>query len=354
MRMKCNFYFSASNSVSSFTEVLLENISTFEKIIQSEQRFQQFNEKWKSDRTVSIETVDISTWRFVLYCLKCLHLLQQSLNGNVEMYSKSPQPARKPSAAPTMSPDTLSINEQKVVKTAVQFIVCIGICPRLQIGVGIPIECRSGFSYLVQKTDSDICLSSTVTTGQLFSCIKILLSCTTLPALGTLILTQHLTDILAALFQLCHSVSRDKSESNRSKVDYSTENILASSAYMKSIENTNPAEIVDIVRAKSDEKCKNKGSVDIRTKSSDTECDKNDTKMVTADKYEEVDTNGTNTEATTEVNIEKCDKDLHVDFDYCKEKLEELIRKVYPPLLVRTLMLLQGGPTNKVCLRYAF
>lgn len=41
-----------------------------------------------------------------------------------------------------------------------------------------------------------------------------------------------------------------------------------------------------------------------------------------------------------------------MDYVYCKYALDELVKKVYPPLLVNTLLLLQGGPKPKVILLY--
>ena len=53
-------------------------------------------------------------------------------------------------AAPPVSPDVLSFSQQKHVATLLQFIVCLGVCPNLQPGVGIPFAKRSGFAQLIK------------------------------------------------------------------------------------------------------------------------------------------------------------------------------------------------------------
>ena len=62
--------------------------------------------------------------------------------------SKGKSPAD--SAAPPVSPDVLSFSQQKHVTTLVQFIVCLGVCPNLHPGVGIPLAKRSGFAQLIK------------------------------------------------------------------------------------------------------------------------------------------------------------------------------------------------------------
>ena len=54
------------------------------------------------------------------------------------------------SAAPPASPDVLSFSQQNHVTTLLQFIVCLGVCPNLRPGVGIPLVKRSGFAQLIK------------------------------------------------------------------------------------------------------------------------------------------------------------------------------------------------------------
>ncbi|KAL4235452.1 Transport and Golgi organization protein 6 [Mactra antiquata] len=310
-----------------FTDILLDNISVFEKTIESEERFQQFAVIWQAENTVSIKSEDKSTWKFVAYCLKCLHLLQQMLSECIKEYNHVNQVQNKKSNTPTMCPDTLNFNEQKLVKTAVQFIVCLGVCPRLQTGVGIPIQLRSGFSNLLQMSKNEKTLSPVEVNHQLFTCVKILMSCIQIPVLGTIILTEHLTDILAVLFQLCHENREHKVET---KTESSEDNVIASFKHKISIENSNPAEIVDVVRSKFNDK----HTEEILNTSSVTDAntpDSNNSEIVLENGSLDREDGG----------------DTMIDIKFCTEKLNELMKRVYLPLLVRTLMLLQGGPVNK-------
>ena len=54
------------------------------------------------------------------------------------------------SRAPPISPDVLSLSQQKHVATLLQFIVCFGVCPNQHPGVGIPLSKRSGFAQLIK------------------------------------------------------------------------------------------------------------------------------------------------------------------------------------------------------------
>ena len=199
---------------------------------------------------------------------------------------------------------SLGVQDQKVVKTILQFVVCLGICPCLQTGVGIPLQMRSGFSFAVESTKH----TDSVYSKQLclFTCLKVLLQCTELSSLSTIILSQHLSDILAGLLQIVHV----KSEINENSIK---------------CEKSKPLDCVE-------------KSENVRGKAS---------------KVESL-LNGPEVEGMTEETSKNRDEDIAeidkatVDVEYCEKALCDLFNKVYPPLLVKTLLLLQGGPKVKV------
>lgn len=97
----------------------------------------------------------------------------------------------------------LSISQQKIVKKALQFVVAIGILPNLLQGIGIPLSKRSEYAKLVEHFSHDV--SQRQKQAQVALCLETLLGCIERDALQSIILPYHGTDILAALFQLCHA-----------------------------------------------------------------------------------------------------------------------------------------------------
>ena len=322
-----------------------------------------------------------SRWDFVLYCLKTLHLLQESVKSSVEEYKKQEPESVRPSGAPQISPDTLSFEEQKVVLTAVQFVVCLGISPSLDRGVGIPIEARSEFSKLIQAS-GDVCeMDAKERQQRLFICLKVFISCIFTPSLGSAILSRHLADILAGLLQLTHSINKEASKTTKEAVKKLTD--LESNLQTQKTESNKsfdvkaascgidgkqlqqdeelpaanqftPASIVDHVRksfqnesdiARTSEQCSaENNAVTIEN----TDKPKSETEM-TAEEAEETQVKSNVSGANKQEESTHVSKGLgEVDVEYCEKVLEDLMEKIYPPLLVKTLLLLQGGPRPKV------
>ena len=288
----------------SIENLLLHNIRVLSQTLKSDVKFKPIQNAWET-RELNLTTECSSGWKYVMYCLQGLSLLQESLVHSMRTYEQCIK-SDSVSQSPEMSPDTLSFGEQKVVKGVVQFVVCLGICTKLDAGVGLPIELRTGYSEIVKligsPSDKQDNLSGSV---QLFQCVKVLMTCVTCPALGTLILTQHLSDLLAVLLQLNHQgmlehkLKREQSERRESK--------------------------------NSHEKLE---AVDVSENDTRSACD-NDRK---SSEYNVTD--GDSSTGSSE--------SLTVDYVYCKHALDELVQKVYPPLLVNTLLVLQGGPKPKV------
>ena len=144
-------------------------------------------------------------WKYATMCLCLLNILRESMESALaefEKQQKGEQLPRSPHRAPPLSPDVLSIRQQKTVAAVMQFIVCLGVCPYLQAGVGIPLERRSGFGQLLTLTAPSSSLKPLAKNYHLLYVIKILLSCTKNSSLGTLILSRHLGDLLAVLCQI--------------------------------------------------------------------------------------------------------------------------------------------------------
>ena len=100
------------------------------------------------------QSQDDIRWKYVLMCLATMRVLNYAQSIALERYNvlmqdmKNARPAE--TSAPPMSPDTLSFEQQKSFVTSLQFVVCLGILPALQSGVGIPLERRTEFSKMLQ------------------------------------------------------------------------------------------------------------------------------------------------------------------------------------------------------------
>ncbi|XP_062997035.1 transport and Golgi organization protein 6 homolog [Elgaria multicarinata webbii] len=149
-------------------------------------------------------------WRFTCHALLLLLCLKQCMVVLAAAY-RPPRPNPKTAeAAPPLSPDTLSIAQEKTVEAALQFVVTLGLCPYLLPGVGLPLRCRTEFSALVQDVVSPGCLSDA--TRKLYATCTGLLEIARHPSLGGLVLTRHLGDLLAGLCQLGFCPARRKGE----------------------------------------------------------------------------------------------------------------------------------------------
>ncbi|KAM8861636.1 transport and Golgi organization protein 6 homolog [Synchiropus picturatus] len=161
-------------------------------------------QQWFSD------TGDV-TWDFVQESLLLLLALARHLSSELERFHQTAarpgdQP-RGPEMAPPLPPDVLSVSQQKTVAAALQFVVCLGVCPYLAPGVGLPLRHRSAFGALVEKVVQGGGVASA--THRLWTSTTVLLKLAELSSLATLVVTRHLGDLMAALCQLGHQPLRE-------------------------------------------------------------------------------------------------------------------------------------------------
>ncbi|KAM4722032.1 transport and Golgi organization protein 6 homolog [Rhinophrynus dorsalis] len=149
-------------------------------------------------------------WKFTIEALLLLLCLKKCMVEVAASFQPPKPNPRTPEAAPALSPDTLSISQQKTVQSVLQFVVSLGICPYLLAGIGLPLQQRSEFGALVCKVVS--CELPHVRTRRLYICCTTLLEVSHHPSLGSLLLTHHLGDLMAGLCQLGFSPEKVKSE----------------------------------------------------------------------------------------------------------------------------------------------
>lgn len=143
------------------------------------------------------------TWDFVQELLLLLLSLARHLSAEAERFERTQasEAARRPPAeeAPPLSPEVLSVSQQKTLASALQFVVSLGLCPYLAPGVGAPLARRSAFGAVVQNL---CCERAREPRRRLLTTASVLLQFAELPSLATPVSTQHLNHLMAALCQL--------------------------------------------------------------------------------------------------------------------------------------------------------
>ncbi|XP_018412834.1 PREDICTED: transport and Golgi organization protein 6 homolog [Nanorana parkeri] len=150
------------------------------------------------------------SWRFTSEALVLLLCLKECMVQLAASFIPPKPNLKTPEAAPALSPDALSIAQQKTVHSALQFVVSLGICPYLLPGIGLPLQHRSEFGALVCSMVS--CDLSDVRTRRLYITCTALLELSRHPSLGSLLFTQHLGDLMAGLCQLGYCPIKTKAE----------------------------------------------------------------------------------------------------------------------------------------------
>nr|CAD7427174.1 unnamed protein product [Timema monikensis] len=140
-------------------------------------------------------------WRFVSVSLHILLVLKKCLNHIIqeEQLKKSKTGEKIPKNPPRPFPGVdLTVFQQKLVRTCLQFVVSIGLLPSLLPGVGLSLAARCSNAQNLKEENLVVIDKyerlSGVTRG--------LVACCETPALRTIILAHHLGDMMAALAQL--------------------------------------------------------------------------------------------------------------------------------------------------------
>nr|XP_019964576.1 PREDICTED: transport and Golgi organization protein 6 homolog [Paralichthys olivaceus] len=192
--------------------VLRANRSLLLEQLQSESSFEEVKklreEVMSAAEWFSRDTED-ATWGFVQECLLLLLTLARHISNELKLFNQKSSSVAKnqtPEFAPPLPPDVLSVTQQKTLRAALQFVVSLGLCPYLASGVGVPLSCRSAFGAMVDK----LVRGGVVSAGgrRLLTTTSVLLQLAELSSLATLVFTQHLGDVMAALCQLGYQPHR--------------------------------------------------------------------------------------------------------------------------------------------------
>ncbi|XP_067246367.1 transport and Golgi organization protein 6 homolog [Chanodichthys erythropterus] len=155
------------------------------------------------------------TWSFVQECLLLLLCLARHFNCLLEAFNQIPAASNPatPEAAPPLPPDVLSVAQQKILGTVLQFVVTLGLCPYLAAGVGVALGLRSVFGAAVEgAVRHDVAPAGE---HRLLITTNVLLEVSALSSLATPVFTRHLGDIMAALCQLAYRPQRPEGDGTK-------------------------------------------------------------------------------------------------------------------------------------------
>ncbi|XP_057610059.1 transport and Golgi organization protein 6 homolog [Chionomys nivalis] len=187
-------------------DVLLETLKSNLSVLEA--RFLK-DAQWKKLKVLRDETAGKATWlqsseditwSFTSQILLLLLCLKETMTRLVADFSPGTPNPKTPEAAPALSPDTLSVSQQKTVQSVLQFVVTLGVCPYLLPGVGVPLKHRTEFGAVVQ--DVVRLEAAPHATQRLYTCCRVLLDLAQHASLGSLIFCRHFGDIAAGLCQL--------------------------------------------------------------------------------------------------------------------------------------------------------
>ena len=172
-------------------------------------------------------------WQFVSTILQLLHLLASLLPKAAATSSTEVDPdtaalagkekPKRPQDAPPLTRCALSVTHINTVRKALQFVACLGICPNLSSGVGIPLQHRSKLVTLAPlsvATLAETGVSSESRQARLSVCALVFAELLRVTELQSIVVGTHLNDLLAALLQLIYS---DPVAGEKSKVSQAEE-----------------------------------------------------------------------------------------------------------------------------------
>ena len=234
-------------------------------------------------------------WSFTVACLSMLEVLHYALS---EQHTHD----RNTDSRPTL----LKVSEQKLLGTALQVAVGFGICLNLYPGVGFPLSKRANFSKLFSIGNS---LSLEGNERHLFICITVLTQCISNTVLGPLILARHLGDILASLIQIVFRPDNSADKICECKCCITDEQLCFDAT------NVSSTETITDTNDKNKDAAESSSSVLLGQ--------------------------------TVLLNVGHCPCYGYIckhERKWCQTELEKLLKRLYQPLVIRELLVLQGAP----------
>jgi len=154
-----------------------------------------------------VEVIGEVTWHFTSLCLSLLEALNNCLDELVKcsLTSNPAQPSKK-QQYPELPPNILSIQHQKDIQSMMQFVIMLGVCPYLLPGVGVPLgqRTKSPDATATVKQLQKRVICNGERAWHLFKCCRVIVKCCDQPSLCSAVFPTHLIDIISSLLQISY------------------------------------------------------------------------------------------------------------------------------------------------------
>ena len=182
----------AADQGGTLSERLKTNLDSFHSLLREPEYGELVQKLELTRKEVEVETTE---WSFAVEGLRLLQVLDDTLseedNGTQRTVESKTPPAPK---------NLLSVADQKVVLSLVQFIVSLGIYPYLLPGVDTLLKLR--LPHAAESIAKAEPLPNDVKAWYLCKSSHVFTKCFKNSLLGPILMSQHLSDVLAALIQI--------------------------------------------------------------------------------------------------------------------------------------------------------
>ena len=186
-------------------------------------------------RSMKLSGTHSTYLEFVPEGLSLLLVLNETLHTLHEEDKRSPAPEER-GVQPLAPKSLLSISDQKAVHSLVQFVVSLGVFPYLIPPLDGLLLMRLGHAKMVEKCSK--ATSSDERAQNLYKSCRVLVQCFENPVLGPNLISQHLSDVLVALLQICYAPREGSVEKTDSRPESVSEREWCTSALHKLLSKT--------------------------------------------------------------------------------------------------------------------
>lgn len=169
-----------------------------------------------------VEVIGEITWYFTSLCLSLLEALNDCLDKLVECSPTSnlAQPSRK-HQYPELPPNILSIQHQKDVQSMMQFVIMLGVCPYLLPSIGVPLgqRTKSPDATATVKQLQKGAICNGERAWHLFKCCRVIVKCCNQPSLCSAVFPTHLIDIISSLLQISYGPYESRNDLGLDRLD---------------------------------------------------------------------------------------------------------------------------------------
>ena len=226
-------------ATSGLTQRLQANLSSYQELIHSDTKYQDvrcrvlhYKDAYQLTTTTGCTHLSLSATppqtpqdtyiEFIPESLSLLLVLNEvlcTLHEEDKRLPVSQAAGGGRAVAPQAPKSLLSISDQKTVQTLAQFIVSLGIFPYLIPPLDVLLRMRLSHAKMVDKCEETI--SSEEKATHLYKSCRVIVKCFENPVLGPTFISQHLSDVLVTLLQICYSPQAQSEATEKKKIDSS-------------------------------------------------------------------------------------------------------------------------------------